>query len=164
MSTAALILQNAHDIMGITEQQVFVPLNAIKQVHMRKLQGGASGERTQSRRYTANVEKIQKIVKQIQKLYAQLKEQLKKPFRTQGEESQAQRLVSALSTKLTNAVKFFVKNLRKIKKMPAAVARAMGQWWPFTQKAPVNEQPVPQPVPQRRSARTTRSPERFVPY
>ncbi len=163
MSTATLILQNAHDIMGITEQQVFVPLNAIKQVHMRKLQGGASGEPThQSKRYSANVEKIQKIVKQIKKLYAQLKEQLKKPFRTPGEESQAQRLVNSLSTKLTNAVKFFVKNLSKIKKMPAAVSRAMGQWWPFTQKVPVNEQP--QRLPERRSTRTTRSPDRFVSY
>ena len=151
--------------MGITEEQVFVPLHKMKQMHMHKLQGGAQVQdrTTTSRKYTANVEKIQKIVHKIKQLYADLKAQLKKPFRTQGEESRAQRLVTSLSTKLTNAVAYFLNNLGKIKEMPAAVAKAMGQWWPFTQKQDLpSATPKAKPKP-RRSARSRSSPERYVP-
>ena len=165
MVSNTLILQNAHDIMGITEEQVFVPLHKMKQMHMHKLQGGAQVQdrTTTSRKYTANVEKIQKIVHKIKQLYADLKAQLKKPFRTQGEESRAQRLVTSLSTKLTNAVAYFLNNLGKIKEMPAAVAKAMGQWWPFTQKQDLpSATPKAKPKP-RRSARSRSSPERYVP-
>lgn len=142
MATDTLILQNAHDIMSITEEQVFVPLSAIKQIHMRKLQGGANLSTKVSKKYQANVKKINEIVHKIKKLYAELKAQLKKPFRTQGEETRAQQLVNSLSTKLTSAVQFFIRNLSKIQRMPAAVAKAMGQWWPLAQK------PTPTPTPQ----------------
>ena len=178
------VMQNAHDVMQITENQVFQPLYSIT------LQGGGGrrGEAANlseyvnerairrknresgSKRETANIERVRRIVRRIKKLYGKLKIETRKVFPTQAAYAQASELIQSLSTRLFDAVGVFTRNLAKIKQLPSAVvAKAMRglptSWADFKRRyvtgrrvaaAPASAS-APAPAPRRGPHRAARS-------
>ena len=135
------VMQNARDVLHLATHQVFQPLYAIRQDHLRALEGGGGrrgraadvhayvDERALRARHNkaqqTNVRKIKAIIGRIKALYARLQRELGKRFHTDDARQQAMHLVQKLSTQLFGVVEFFRRQLDKIRQMPSAVAASM---------------------------------------
>jgi len=139
MTTDTQVMQNAQDVLHLAVDNVFRPLYAIQQDHLRALQGGGGrrgragdvhayvDERTlrRNKSESGNIRKVRALVKRIKGLYAKLKREVGKRFDSESARKQSMQLIQGLSTQLFGVVEFFRRQLDKIRELPQAVTTSM---------------------------------------